>query len=87
MCVTIAGLGTTSLPTAWSTFVTGALQHIVRVLERLHGRPVDPNWRARDPRLLLDSQPVTLLDYSRRRSASLPSRVGSFGSWPATVCS
>jgi amidase len=27
---------------AWSTFVTTVMQHIIRVLERLHGRPIDP---------------------------------------------
>jgi amidase len=53
-----------AFPSAWSTFATGALQHIVRVLERLHGRPVDreklePATRA----WLLDSPPLGLIDY------------------------
>jgi amidase len=51
-------------PSAWSTFVTGALQHIVRVLERLHHRRVDPELAEPATRAwLLDSPPVTLLDY------------------------
>jgi amidase len=51
-------------PQHWSTFATGALQHIIRVLERLHGRAVDPD--ALEPATrgwLLDSEPVTLIDF------------------------
>jgi amidase len=51
-------------PAAWSTFVTGALQHIIRVLERLHGRPIDPD--ALEPASrgwLVDSPRVELVDF------------------------
>ena len=32
-----------TFPSSWATFTTGTLQHLVRVIERLHGRPVDPD--------------------------------------------
>jgi amidase len=49
---------------SWSTFVTGALQHIVCVLERLHGRPIDPDGLEPATRgWLLDSPRVALVDF------------------------
>jgi amidase len=50
--------------TAWPAFVTGSMQHIVCVLERLHGRRLDaaklePATRA----WLIDTPPVSLVDY------------------------
>ena len=60
-----------AFPAAWSTFVTGALQHIVRVLERLHGRPVDPELAEPATRAwLLDSPPVTLARLPRGAGAA-----------------
>jgi amidase len=51
-------------PPAWSTFVTGAMQHLVAVLERLHGRPLDPGALEPATRAwLLDSPRVELVDY------------------------
>ena len=51
-------------PAAWSTFVTGALQHLIRVLERLHGRPIDADGLEPASRgWLLDSPPVDLVDF------------------------
>jgi amidase len=53
-----------AFPANWSTFATGALQHIIRVLERLHGRAIDPG--ALEPASrgwLLDSPPVALVDF------------------------
>jgi amidase len=49
---------------SWSTFLTGTAQHLLRVVERLHGRPVDaerlePATRA----WLVDAEPVALIDY------------------------
>jgi amidase len=49
---------------AWSTFVTGTMQHLVRVVERLHGRPADlgllePPTSA----WLVERGPVPLVDY------------------------
>jgi amidase len=51
-------------PSSWETFGTGALQHIVRVLERLHGRALDPERVEPATRgWLIDSAPVPLVDY------------------------
>jgi amidase len=73
-----------AFPSAWSTFVTGTLQHIVRVLERLHGRPVDldraePATRA----WLLESRPVTLLNYLEARERLIAFSRRILRSWPA----
>jgi amidase len=51
-------------PASWATFLTGAAQHLVRVVERLHGRAVaaaelEPATRA----WLVEATPVTLVDY------------------------
>jgi amidase len=53
-----------SFGSSWSTFAAGTCQHLVRLLERLHGRPVDrgrlePATRA----WLIDAAPVPLVDY------------------------
>ena len=72
-----------TFPSAWSTFVTGALQHIVRVLERLHGRPVDPELAEPATRAwLLDSQPVTLLDYLEAQEQLIAFSRRILRSWP-----
>src|SRR5207249_1331786 len=43
---------------------TGGMQHVVRVLERLHGRPVDPDRLEPATRAwLVDTDPVPLVDY------------------------
>ena len=57
--------GTTSRSrAAWSTFATGAMQHIVRVLERLHGRPLDPEGLEPATRgWLLGTPEVGLVDH------------------------
>jgi amidase len=73
-------------PASWSTFVTGALQHIVRVLERLHGRPIDPDGLEPATRAwLLDSPRVELVDFLEAHE-----RLGAFarrllGEWPSDV--
>jgi hypothetical protein len=42
----------------------GDLQHLVRVVERLHGRPVDPELLEPASRAwVLDSPPIALVDY------------------------
>ena len=71
-------------PPAWSTFATGAMQHIIRVVERLHGRPLDPQRLEPATRAwILDSKPVALIDYleARERLIQLARRV--MRSWPA----
>ena len=53
-----------SFPASWSTFLTGTAQHLLRVVERLHGRPVDPERLEPATRAwLVDAEPVALLDY------------------------
>src|SRR2546421_851964 len=72
-----------AFPSSWETFATGALQHIVRVLERLHGRAVDPERLEPATRgWLIDSAPVTLVDYleAAERLWSFSRRILS--SWP-----
>ena len=53
-----------AFPSSWATFMTGTGQHLVRVIERLHGQPVDaaqlePATRA----WLLDAPPMPLVDH------------------------
>jgi amidase len=70
-------------PQDWSTVATGCMQHIVRVVERLHGRPVDP--AALEPATrgwLLETPPVALVDVLEARE-----RLGAFtrrllAEWP-----
>jgi amidase len=72
-----------AFPSAWSTVVTGTLQHIVRVLERLHDRPVDTELvepATRD--WLLDSPPVALLDYLEAQERLIAFSRRILRSWP-----
>jgi amidase len=72
-----------AFPSAWSTFATGALQHIVRVLERLHDRPVDPELAEPATRAwLLDSPPVTLTDYLEAQEQLIAFSRRILRSWP-----
>jgi amidase len=53
-----------SFASSWSTYMTGAAQHLLRVVERLHGRPLDPLQLEPATRAwLVDSAPVTLIEY------------------------
>jgi amidase len=75
-----------AFPSAWSTSVTGALQHIVHVLERLHDRPVDrellePATRA----WLLESPPVSLLDYLEAKERLIAFSRRILRSWPTDL--
>jgi len=72
-----------AFPASWEKFATGALQHIVRVLERLHGRAVDPERLEPTTRgWLIDSAPVPLVDYldAAERLWAFSRRILS--SWP-----
>jgi amidase len=72
-----------AFPAAWSTFATGSLQHLVRVLERLHGRPVEPDLAEPATRAwLLDSPPVTLLDYLDAREQLIAFSRRILRAWP-----
>jgi amidase len=51
-------------PAAWSTFATGAMQHLIRVLERLHCQAIDPDALEPASRAwLIDGPRVELVDY------------------------
>lgn len=53
-----------TFPESWSTYVTGVAQHLLRVVERLHGQPVDVEKLEPATRgWLVDSAPVTLIDF------------------------
>lgn len=53
-----------SFPESWGTFMTGTIQHLVRVIERLHGRPVQPGRLEPATRAwAVESTPVALVDY------------------------
>jgi amidase len=51
-------------PASWGTVMTGTVQHVVALIERLHGRPVDPSRLEPATReWAVQSAPVTLIDY------------------------
>jgi amidase len=53
-----------TFPQSWGTFMGGTLQHLVRVVERLHGRAAQADRLERATRAwAVDSTPVTLIDY------------------------
>ena len=73
-----------AFPSAWSTFVTGTLQHIVRVLERLHGRPVDRDLLEPATRgWLVDRPPVALVDYLEAKEELIAFSRRVLCDWPA----
>jgi amidase len=68
---------------SWATFMGGTLQHLVRVVERMHGRAVQANRLEPATRAwAVDSTPVTLIDYleAAERLWSFSRRV--IRSWP-----
>jgi amidase len=71
-------------PAAWATFITGTVQHLVRVVERLHGRPVDPGLLEPATRgWVIDSPPVALLDYLEAKERLIEFSRRLLASWPA----
>ncbi len=53
-----------SFPRSWATYMAGCAQHILRVVERLHGRPADPARLEPATRAwLLDAEPAPLVDH------------------------
>ncbi len=71
-------------PAAWATFATGALQHVVAVVERLHGRPMDPELLEPATRAwLVDGPRVALVDHleASERLWAFARRI--LRSWPA----
>ena len=72
-----------AFPSSWATFVTGTLQHMVRVIERLHGRAVDP--AALEPATrawVAEAPPVALVEFleARERLIAFSRRV--LRDWP-----
>ncbi len=53
-----------SVAASWSTYMTGTAQHLLRVVERLHGRGVQPELLEPATRAwLLEAEPVALIDH------------------------
>jgi amidase len=53
-----------SFRSSWAAFMTGTGQHLVRLIERLHGQPVDPARLEPATRAwLLEAPPLPLVDY------------------------
>ena len=49
---------------SWATYLTGTAQHLLRVVERLHGRPVQPERLEPATRAwLLEADPVPLVEH------------------------
>ena len=72
-----------TFPASWATFASGALQHMVRVIERLHGRPVDPD--ALEPatrQWVVEAPPVPLLDYLEARERLIAFSRRLLRDWP-----
>jgi amidase len=72
-----------AFPANWATVGTGTVQHLIRVIERLHGSPVDPaQLEPATRQWALDAEPVTLVDYleAAERMWAFARRV--IGSWP-----
>ena len=70
-------------PGSWGTVMTGTVQHVVAVIERLHGRALDPTRLEPATReWAVQSTPVTLIDYleAAERLWAFSRRV--IGSWP-----
>jgi amidase len=72
-----------AFPAAWSTFLTGTAQHLVHVVERLHGRPVDPELVEPATRAwVIDSPRVALVDYLEAKEQLIAFSRRLLASWP-----
>jgi amidase len=70
-------------PGAWGTVMTGTVQHLIAVIERLHGRPVDASALEPATRAwALQSAPVTLNDYLEAAERLWAFSRRLIGSWP-----
>jgi amidase len=73
-------------PAAWSTFVTGTVQHMVRVVERLHGTQVDPELLEPATRAwVIESPPVALVDYLEAKEQLIGFSRRLLAAWPANT--
>lgn len=51
-------------PSTWSTYMTATGQHLIRVIERLHGQPIDPaRLEPANRAWLAAAAPVPVIDY------------------------
>jgi Asp-tRNA(Asn)/Glu-tRNA(Gln) amidotransferase A subunit family amidase len=72
-----------SFPVAWSTFVTGTAQHLLHVVQRLHGRRVDPELLEPATRAwLIDGPRVALVDYLEAKEKLIAFARRVLVSWP-----
>jgi amidase len=72
-----------AFPGHWQTFATGTIQHLVRALERLHGRPLDPDGLEPTTRAwAVDSDPVALIDFLEAGEALWSFARRLLRSWP-----
>jgi amidase len=71
-------------PAAWGTFATTTLRHIVRVLERLHGRDADlTQLEPATRQWLTDQPPVDAVDYLEAHEQLRAFSRRILRSWPA----
>jgi amidase len=72
-----------AFPPAWELGATGFVQHLVRVIERLHGRPMDPDGL--EPWMrgwVLGAPPVPVADYFEAVEALMAFARRVMRSWP-----
>jgi len=70
-------------PAAWGTFATGGLQHLIRVVERLHGRPMDAaNLEPATRSWVIERPQVGLVDYLEAGERLWGFRRRLLRSWP-----
>jgi amidase len=70
-------------PAAWATLATGTIQHLIRVIERLHGRPVDPDrLEPATCAWALESTPIGLADYLEAAERLWAFTRRLLGTWP-----
>ncbi|HET7380112.1 MAG TPA: amidase [Gaiellales bacterium] len=72
-----------AVPAAWGTFATGGLQHLIRVVERLHGRPMDAaNLEPATRSWVVDGPQIGLVDYLEAGERLWGFRRRLLRSWP-----
>jgi amidase len=72
-----------TLPASWSRYATGTVQHLVRVLARLHGLSFEPEKLEPATRAwAVDSEPVPLIDFLEAGEALWAFARRLLASWP-----
>jgi amidase len=73
-----------SFPPAWDLGATGFMQHLVRVIERLHGRPMDPDGLEPANRAWLEGPPpIPVADFFEAAEVLRAYARRILRSWPA----